>query len=50
MAVPAYGARNLIGAASSAGAATMIVLSSAFASSRRLAMPTTVAMRWPIAT
>ena len=41
---------NLIGAASSADAATMIVLSSAPASSSVLATPTTVAMRWPIAT
>ena len=40
----------LIGAASSAGAATMIVLSSAPASSSVWASPTTVAMRWPIAT
>ena len=41
---------NLIGAASSAGAATMIVFSSALASSSVLARPTTVDMRWPIAT
>src|SRR5919108_2175087 len=41
---------NLIGAASSAGAATMIVLSSAFASSSVRATPTTVDIRWPIAT
>ena len=41
---------NLIGAASSAGAATMIVLSSAPFSSSVLASATTVAMRWPIAT
>ena len=41
---------NLIGAASSADAATMIVFSSASASSRIVAMFTTVAMRWPIAT
>src|ERR671925_419410 len=40
----------LIGAASSAGAATMIVLSSALASSSVRAMPTTVDIRWPIAT
>src|SRR3954447_25934015 len=50
MAQPAYGARNLIGADSSAGAATMIALSSAPASSSSLASATTVAMRWPIAT
>ena len=41
---------NLIGAASSAAAATMIVLSIAPASSRICAMFTTVASRWPIAT
>ena len=41
---------NLIGAASSAGAATMIVFSSAPASSSVLARPTTVDMRCPIAT
>src|SRR3954447_21956398 len=41
---------NLIGAASSAGAATMIVLSSAPASSSVCARPTTVDMRCPIAT
>src|SRR4051795_7514225 len=50
IAQPAYGAMNLIGAASSAGAATMIVLSSAPASSSVCASPTTVDMRWPIAT
>ena len=41
---------NLIGAASSAGAATMIVLSSAPLSSRIPATWTTVAIRWPTAT
>ena len=41
---------NLIGAASSAGAATMMQLSSAFASSSSFAKPTTVDIRWPIAT
>src|ERR1039458_9960260 len=41
---------NLIGAASSAGAATMIVCSRALFSSRVCASATTVAMRWPIAT
>ena len=41
---------NLIGAASSAGAATMIVLSSAPYSSSVCASATTVDMRWPIAT
>ncbi len=41
---------NLIGAASSAGAATMIVLSSAPFSSSVCASATTVDMRWPIAT
>ncbi len=41
---------NLIGAASSAGAATMIVLSSAPLSASVSASCTTVAMRWPIAT
>ena len=50
MAQPEYGARNLIGAASSAGAATMIVWSSASWSSSRLAVSTTVDMRWPTAT
>jgi hypothetical protein len=40
----------LIGAASSAGAATMIVLSSAPFSSRISATWTTVYIRWPIAT
>src|SRR3954462_9242080 len=50
IAQPAYGAMNLIGAASSAGAATMIVESSAPASSSVLARPTTVDMRWPMAT
>ncbi len=40
----------LIGAASSADAATMMQRSSAPASSSVFAMPTTVAMRWPIAT
>ncbi len=40
----------LIGAASSAGAATMIVLSSAPCSSSVRATCTTVDMRWPIAT
>ena len=38
---------NLIGAASSAGAATMIVRSIAPASASVWAMPTTVDMRWP---
>ena len=41
---------NLIGAASSAGAATMIVFSSAPYSSSVWASATTVDMRWPIAT
>ena len=41
---------NLIGAASSAGAATMIVFSIAPASASVSASWTTVAMRWPIAT
>src|SRR3954447_10539548 len=41
---------NLIGAASSAGAATMIVLSIAPASRSVSAIWTTVAMRWPTAT
>ena len=41
---------NLIGAASSAGAATMMQLSSALLSSSVLARPTIVDMRWPIAT
>ncbi len=50
IAVPAYGAMNLIGAASSAGAATMMVLSIAPASLRVSMSCTTVAMRWPIAT
>ncbi len=40
----------LIGAASSAGAATMIVFSSAPFSASVSAMPTTVAMRCPMAT
>ena len=41
---------NLIGAASSAGAATMIVLSSASCSRSVSATCTTVDIRWPIAT
>ncbi len=41
---------NLIGAASSAGAATMIVLSIAPASLSVSISCTTVAIRWPIAT
>ncbi len=41
---------NLIGAASSAAAATMIVFSSAPFSASTSASCTTVDMRWPIAT
>ena len=41
---------NLIGAASSAAAATMIVLSSAPFSASISASCTTVDIRWPIAT
>ena len=41
---------NLIGAASSAGAATMIVLSIALFSVSVSATWTTVDMRWPMAT
>src|SRR3954451_16061183 len=50
MAQPAYGAMYLIGAASSAEAATMIVVSSAPFSRSVSATWTTVDMRWPIAT
>ena len=41
---------NLMGAASSAAAATMIVLSSAPFSASVSASATTVAIRWPMAT
>jgi len=50
IAQPAYGAMYLIGAASSAAAATMIVFSSASCARSVSASATTVDMRWPIAT